>query len=103
MQSGTLKGAAPYALPLVHRLLPEFLNRLGYQSHAVGKWHLGSYRALFTPTKRGFMSHVGFWTGHKDFYEHTAEEAYPPVVRMNKIRRALVMIICFVVTLVMSW
>ena len=82
MQSGTLKGAAPYALPLTHHLMPEFLNGLGYQSQAVGKWHLGSYRAAFTPTKRGFMSHVGFWTGHMDFYDHTAEETYPPVVRI---------------------
>jgi arylsulfatase A-like enzyme len=83
LQSRTLKGAAPYALPLTPKLLPEYLNELGYRSDAVGKWHLGSYRAVYTPTKRGFRSHVGFWTGHKDYYDHTAEENYPPVVRLS--------------------
>ena len=41
MQSGVLVGAAPYALPLKHKILPQFLNNLGYKSIAVGKWHLG--------------------------------------------------------------
>ena len=52
MQSGVLVGAAPYALPLKHKLLPEFLNDLGYKSVAVGKWHLGSHSANYTPTHR---------------------------------------------------
>ena len=81
LQSGTLKGAAPYATPLSLKFLPQYLNELGYRSEAVGKWHLGSHRAGYTPTKRGFRSHVGFWTGHIDYYDHTAEEFYPPVVR----------------------
>lgn len=80
MQSGVLVGAAPYALPLKHKLLPEFLNDLGYKSVAVGKWHLGSHSANYTPTRRGFASHVGYWTGHEDYYDHTAQELYGPVV-----------------------
>ena len=43
MQSGVLVGAAPYGLPLKHKILPQFLNDLGYKSIAVGKWHLGNY------------------------------------------------------------
>ena len=42
MQSGVLVGAAPYGLPLKHKILPQFLNDLGYKSIAVGKWHLGN-------------------------------------------------------------
>ena len=45
--------------------------------------HLGSHRNLYTPTKRGFQSHVGYWTGHEDYYDHTAQELYQPVVRFN--------------------
>ncbi|TRY63695.1 hypothetical protein TCAL_00390 [Tigriopus californicus] len=83
LQSGVLVGAAPYALPLSHKLMPEFLaSHLGYATHGVGKWHLGSHRAAYTPTKRGFLSHVGYWTGHEDYYDHTAQELYQPV---NKI------------------
>ncbi|XP_059093885.1 arylsulfatase B-like isoform X1 [Tigriopus californicus] len=80
LQSGVLVGAAPYALPLSHKLMPEFLaSHLGYATHGVGKWHLGSHRAAYTPTKRGFLSHVGYWTGHEDYYDHTAQELYQPV------------------------
>ena len=80
MQSGVLVGAAPYGLPLSHQLMPEFLNELGYQSQMVGKWHLGSHRGVYTPSKRGFQSHIGYWTGHMDYYDHTAQELYEPVV-----------------------
>ena len=70
--------------------MPELLNGLGYRSEAIGKWHLGSHRAVYTPTQRGFLSHIGFWTGHKDYYDHTAEERYQPVVRIFSKSLALV-------------
>ena len=76
MQSNVLVGAAAAALPLNFKLMPEYLNDLGYHSVMVGKWHLGSSRAVYTPTRRGFTSHVGYWTGHEDYYDHTAEEIY---------------------------
>lgn len=81
MQSGVLVGAAPYALPLSAKLLPQFLKELNYTSYNVGKWHLGSHKAVYTPVHRGFESHVGYWTGHMDYYDHTAQELYGPVVR----------------------
>ena len=43
MQSWTVKGSEPYGLPLKHKILPQFLNDLGYKSVAVGKWHLGEF------------------------------------------------------------
>ena len=48
--------------------------------------HLGSHRKVYTPIERGFQSHIGYWTGHEDYYDHTAQEMYKPVVR-NKIFR----------------
>jgi len=81
LQSGVLVGAAPYALPLKFKLMPEYLRHLGYlNAAAVGKWHLGSHRRAYEPTNRGFDSFKGFLTGHGDYYDHTAQELYGPVV-----------------------
>ena len=80
LQSNVLVGAAPYALPTNIKVLPEYLKHLKFKSHAVGKWHLGSHTYRVTPTNRGFLSHIGYWTGHEDYYDHTAQELYGPVV-----------------------
>ncbi|KAM0735511.1 Arylsulfatase J [Formica fusca] len=74
MQHGVLKGAEPRGLPLHEKILPEYLRELGYSTHIVGKWHLGFYKKEYTPTYRGFDTHTGYWTGHHDYYDHTAVE-----------------------------
>ncbi|KAI4462998.1 arylsulfatase [Holotrichia oblita] len=74
MQHRVLYGAEPRGLPLSEVLLPEYLKKLGYTNRIVGKWHLGSWKLEYTPTFRGFDSHLGFWTGHHDYNDHTAME-----------------------------
>ncbi|XP_045763072.1 arylsulfatase I-like isoform X2 [Maniola jurtina] len=74
MQHTVLFGAEPRGLPLPEKLLPEYLKDVGYRTHLVGKWHLGSYKKEYLPMYRGFDSHVGFWTGKIDMYDHTNQE-----------------------------
>lgn len=64
-------GPQPYGLPLGEQLLSQYLLRLGYTTRHVGKWHLGMAIRELTPTHRGFMSHLGYWGGHQDYYDHT--------------------------------
>lgn len=74
MQHTVLYAAEPRGLSLSEKLLPQYLKELGYKNHIVGKWHLGHFKKEYTPMHRGFDSHVGFWTGHHDYYDHTASE-----------------------------
>ncbi|CAG5130887.1 unnamed protein product [Candidula unifasciata] len=73
MQSGVIVGDQPYGLPLNETIMPQHLNALGYQSHIVGKWHLGMLKWEYTPLYRGFKSHLGYYQGCEDYYTHTYE------------------------------
>ncbi|EDV98387.1 GH22700 [Drosophila grimshawi] len=61
MQHTVLYAAEPRGLPLDLKILPQYLNELGYTSHIAGKWHLGHWKRVYTPLYRGFSSHHGYW------------------------------------------
>lgn len=73
----------PWGLPLNETLLPEHLNKLGYVSHAVGKWHLGYFKKLYTPTYRGFKSFYGFWNGYQDYYSHMVQATVRNIILIS--------------------
>ncbi len=75
MQHFVLIPSQPWGLPLHIKLLPQYLKDEGYKTHAVGKWHLGHFTSDYTPEKRGFDSHFGYWGGRQDYYDHTAPES----------------------------
>uniref|UniRef100_T1IX37 Sulfatase N-terminal domain-containing protein n=1 Tax=Strigamia maritima TaxID=126957 RepID=T1IX37_STRMM len=74
MQHDVIYGPQPYGLPLQLKLLPEYFKDLGYVNRIVGKWHLGFFHTNYTPTARGFDSHFGYFCGHQDYFDHTAQE-----------------------------
>ena len=43
MQNNVILAGQRLGVPLNYKLLPEYLNDLGYESHMVGKWHLGFF------------------------------------------------------------
>jgi len=51
-------------------ILPQKLKCLGYATHAVGKWHLGSHRPDLVPTGRGFDTFYGYYGAQVDYYTH---------------------------------
>lgn len=54
-----LSSPQAYGLFLNETTTAQHLKTLGYQTHALGKWHLGLYNWLYTPTFRGFDSFYG--------------------------------------------
>ena len=42
----------------------------GYQTHMIGKWHLGYNKWAYTPTYRGFDTFYGSYNGGHDHYSH---------------------------------
>ncbi|XP_069692179.1 arylsulfatase B-like isoform X1 [Periplaneta americana] len=79
MQGWPLGSAETKALP-AGKILPEYLKDLGYSTYMVGKWHLGYYKEEFTPTYRGFDSHLGYLNGFISYFDHINQEqvAYDP-------------------------
>ena len=68
--------ASTYGLPLNETIIAEELSKNGYDSHAVGKWHLGFYKWEMTPTFRGFNSFYGFYGGGEDYFKHESSGYY---------------------------
>lgn len=74
MQHSVILHTEPRGLSLSEKLLPQYLKKAGYATHAVGKWHLGSYKNAYTPTHRGFDSFFGYYNGLQDYYTHYSQE-----------------------------
>ena len=58
-------------LSLNFTLMPQYLKSLGYDTHMVGKWHLGMSSYKFTPWSRGFDTYsAGYLGGAEDYWRH---------------------------------
>jgi len=59
-----------FAVPLNFTMLPVPLAKLGYESHAIGKWHLGLFSRRVVPTGKGFATFQGYYGGAEDYFTH---------------------------------
>ena len=64
----------PTGVSVEHVLLPQYLQQVGYKTHAVGKWHLGYCNWNYTPNRRGFDSFFGFYTHAEDYYNRVSSD-----------------------------
>lgn len=71
LQHFVITNDAPWGLALDEKILPQYFKQADYKTHLIGKWHLGYYQQAYTPTKRGYDSHYGYYGGAIDYYDHT--------------------------------
>jgi arylsulfatase B len=65
----TIRPAALPTLPLDVPTLPELLSQIGYETHMIGKWHLGAPAIENTPTYRGFQTFYGYTLGAQSYFD----------------------------------
>lgn len=70
LQSGVIMSGQRNGLPLDLKIIPEHLKDCGYDTHMVGKWHLGFYKKEYMPQYRGFNSYFGYLNGAETYFTH---------------------------------
>ncbi len=70
LQHSYLETEETIGLPLKFKTLGDHFQAIGYETHAVGKWHLGFYEKEYLPTHRGWSSYFGYLSGGEDYYTH---------------------------------
>ena len=63
-----------FGIPLNMTLISEKLSnsKYNYDSHQLGKWHVGSSSFSRIPTGRGFKTSLGYFSGQEDHYTQMA-------------------------------
>jgi arylsulfatase B len=78
MQGAGILGGEPRGLPLNVRILPEYLQGLGYDTKLVGKWHVGYHTPQHTPNHRGFDFFLGFYNSYIGYYDYRFSQGVSP-------------------------
>lgn len=83
LQGIPLNAGENRSLPQHTPTLAERLKELGYSNHLVGKWHLGAACKEHTPTKRGFDTHFGYWSGFVGYFNYEVSAPSPLDPKQN--------------------
>jgi len=68
LQSFVITPGQHYGLPTDERIIAQDLKEAGYNTYAIGKWHLGHSEKAHWPQNRGFDYFYGTTIGNVDYY-----------------------------------
>lgn len=77
MQGKPIVSGENRSLPLNMATMPQLLKKLGYSTHLVGKWHLGSAYRRDTPPEKGFDTFYGYWNGLIGYFDYGVPGTLP--------------------------
>mmetsp|Transcript_31850 Transcript_31850/g.39129 ORF Transcript_31850/g.39129 Transcript_31850/m.39129 type:complete len:494 (+) Transcript_31850:35-1516(+) len=72
----TVPPATLQHIPFENPTIGELLLDAGYETHFLGKWHLGCAAWNMTAIGRGFMTNVGYFNGAEDYYTKILGNGY---------------------------
>ncbi|CAM9812549.1 unnamed protein product [Ectocarpus sp. 4 AP-2014] len=70
LQYSVIQPGAPWGLPLTEKIFPEYMKDAGYETHMIGKWHIGSYTSRHVPSQRGFDTYLGYLNDEEMYWTH---------------------------------
>ncbi len=70
LQTAVIPSAHTYGLSTDEWLLPQALQKVGYTTAIIGKWHLGHADKKYWPRQRGFDHQYGPLIGEIDYFTH---------------------------------
>jgi len=88
MNHGVITDVFPWCTGLEYKFMPTYLKDLGYNTHMLGKWHLGACRKECTPAYRGFDTFEGAFAGMGHYFNHTTEEGAFDWFKQEKVDRS---------------
>lgn len=83
MEEAFHMGVTHIGFPENEETLPRALQREGYKTALVGKWHLGTLPKLM-PTNHGFDLFEGFLSGNIDYFAHCERNRTPDLYHQEK-------------------
>ena len=72
LQTVVIPSNGTYGLATDEWLLPQALQKAGYDTAIIGKWHLGHAKREYWPKQRGFDYQYGPLLGEIDYFTHSA-------------------------------
>jgi arylsulfatase A-like enzyme len=76
LQVGVVRPWAQYGLPLEEQTIAQGMKSAGYATAICGKWHLGHFKPVYLPTRRGFDRQYGHYNGALDYFTHERDGGF---------------------------